>query len=84
MFGSIINQYGNESELTFKTDIAVPAPKPNQVLIEVMASSVNPIDLMKREGYGRTIFEKQRKKFISLDIRIRFFWKNCRYWNKSY
>ena len=38
MFGSIINQYGNESELTFKTDIVVPAPKPNQVLIEVMAS----------------------------------------------
>ena len=64
MFGSIINQYGNESELTFKTDIAVPAPKPNQVLVEVMASSVNPIDLMKREGYGRKIFEKQRKNLF--------------------
>ena len=64
MFGSIINQYGNESELTFSTDIAVPAPKPNQVLVEVMASSVNPIDLMKREGYGRTIFEKQRKNLF--------------------
>ena len=31
------------------------------MLVRVKASSVNPIDLMKREGYGKAIFEKQRK-----------------------
>ena len=39
----------------------MPEPKSNQVLVKVSASSVNPLDLMKREGYGKSIFEKQRK-----------------------
>ena len=61
MFGVVINKYGNESVLNYQTDLKTPQPKPNQVMVEVHASSVNPLDLMKREGYGAIIFEKQRQ-----------------------
>ena len=61
MYAITINEYGDESKLIKQEGIPVPEPKSNQVLIKVKASSVNPIDLMKREGYGKVIFEKQRK-----------------------
>ena len=61
MYATTIRQYGDASTLRLENDFDVPDPKPNQVLVKVNASSVNPIDLMKREGYGKTIFEKQRK-----------------------
>tara|TARA_B110000014_G_C20126032_1_gene599900 strand:- start:6030 stop:7058 length:1029 start_codon:yes stop_codon:yes gene_type:complete len=34
---------------------------PKELLISIKATSINPIDVMKREGYGKSIFEKQRK-----------------------
>ena len=52
MYAITINEYGDESKLIKQEGIPVPEPKSNQVLIKVKASSVNPIDLMKREGYG--------------------------------
>ena len=61
MYAVTINKYGDASNFQIEKDIDLPKPNPNQILIKVHASSVNPIDLMKREGYGRTIFEKQRK-----------------------
>ena len=61
MYAVTIRQYGDESALKLEHDFNAPEPKPNQVLVRVKASSVNPIDLMKREGYGKAIFEKQRK-----------------------
>ncbi len=62
MYAVVIKEYGDESKFVMERDISIPEPKPNQVLVKVMASSVNPIDLMKREGYGKAIFEKQRKQ----------------------
>ena len=64
MYAVTIRQYGDESNLKLEHEFNLPDPKPNQVLVKVNASSVNPIDLMKREGYGRTIFERQRKELF--------------------
>ena len=60
MYGTVINEYGDTSVLKYKDSLEEPSPKANQVLVEIYASSVNPIDLMKRQGYGKSIFEKQR------------------------
>ena len=70
MYGAVIKDYGDESSFEIEETLPLPEPKPNQVLVKITASSVNPIDLMKRQGYGRSIFEKQRKKNFSMDIRI--------------
>ena len=60
MFGMPIYQYGDSSVFEFSNELTEPSVNANEVLIEIRATSVNPIDLMKREGYGRSIFEKQR------------------------
>ena len=64
MYGAVIKDYGDELSFEIDETLPLPEPKPNQVLVKITASSVNPIDLMKREGYGRSIFEKQRKKIF--------------------
>ena len=62
MYAAVIENYGDESKFKIDESVILPEPKQNQVLVKIKASSVNPIDLMKREGYGSAIFEKQRKK----------------------
>ena len=62
MYAAVIENYGDESKFKIDESVILPEPKQNQVLVKIKASSVNPIDLMKREGYGSTIFEKQRRQ----------------------
>ena len=62
MYAAVIESYGDETNFKINESIVLPEPKPNQVLVKIKASSVNPIDLMKREGYGSGIFEKQRRQ----------------------
>ena len=62
MYAAVIESYGDETNFKINESIALPEPKQNQVLVKIKASSVNPIDLMKREGYGSAIFEKQRRQ----------------------
>ena len=57
----VITKYGDSSVLEYRENIDIPKTKPNQVLIKNKATSINPIDLMKREGYGKEVFEKIRK-----------------------
>ena len=64
MFGMPIYRYGDSSVFELNKDLEIPSINANDVLIEIKSTSVNPIDLMKREGYGKTIFEKQRKKLF--------------------
>lgn len=47
----IIEQYGDANQLKEKDDIPVPEIKDNQVLVEMHATSINPIDWKLREGY---------------------------------
>jgi NADPH:quinone reductase-like Zn-dependent oxidoreductase len=64
MFGMPINRYGDASVFEACKELSTPSVNSNDVLIKIKSSSVNPIDLMKREGYGKTIFEKQRKRLF--------------------
>ena len=61
MYAAVIKNYGDESSFEIDESIPIPEPKTNQVLVKIIASSVNPIDLMKRQGYGKSVFEKQRR-----------------------
>lgn len=45
-----INQYGDNSMLQMQ-DVPVPMPAPNQVLVEIKAAAVNPVDYKIRSGY---------------------------------
>ncbi len=56
-----IGSYGDSSVLHLVEDLPRPIPQPHQILVNIKSSSINPIDVMKRQGYGKTIFEKQRK-----------------------
>ena len=52
------DRYGKASEvLAVRNALPVPAAGAEDVLIEVVASSVNPIDCAVRDGYGRVFFE---------------------------
>ena len=50
MYAAVIADYDKESSIEIHESIPVPEPKANQVLVRITASSVNPIDLMKKEG----------------------------------
>jgi NADPH:quinone reductase-like Zn-dependent oxidoreductase len=39
----------------------IPKPNCNEILIKIKSSSINPIDSWIRKGYGKDIFETQRK-----------------------
>ena len=64
MFGMPIYRYGDSSVFEHSEEVELGIIKSNDVLIEIKSTSVNPIDLMKREGYGKTIFEKQRNNLF--------------------
>ena len=64
MLGIPICRYGDSSVFEQIIDLPIPGINRNQVLVKIKSTSVNPIDLMKREGYGKTIFEKQRKQLF--------------------
>jgi NADPH:quinone reductase-like Zn-dependent oxidoreductase len=63
-------QYGSPELLQF-IEIATPAPRDNEVLIEVSASSVNPVDLyVMSGGFGRLFawWHKPKRKVLGCDI----------------
>src|ERR1700684_116469 len=52
-----IHRYGTAPEvLNINSDAAVPSASADQILIEVKAVSVNPVDCAIRRGYGREVF----------------------------
>ncbi len=51
------NEYGPARDvIRIIEDAAIPAPQAHQLLVRVLATSVNPIDCAVRSGYGREFF----------------------------
>ncbi len=55
MKAAVIHEYGSASVLKFE-DYADPVIKDGHVLIDVVATSVNPIDIGRRSGRMKEIF----------------------------
>ncbi len=51
------DQYGAARDVLKIVDAPIPEPRPDELLVRVRASSVNPIDCALRSGYGREFFE---------------------------
>ncbi|RZC35709.1 reticulon-4-interacting protein 1, mitochondrial-like [Asbolus verrucosus] len=65
-----VHSYGDIEELQYG---AVRIPKiedPDELLINVEAASVNPIDLLMMGGYGRTLFQIPRKCKMELPLTL--------------
>eukprot|EP01116_Phalansterium_solitarium_P022501 TRINITY_DN7452_c0_g1_i1.p1 TRINITY_DN7452_c0_g1~~TRINITY_DN7452_c0_g1_i1.p1 ORF type:complete len:381 (+),score=93.71 TRINITY_DN7452_c0_g1_i1:180-1322(+) len=56
----LLTGYGPTAEVFRLAEVPIPALAAHEVLIEVHASAINPIDAVMRNGYGRTAFETQR------------------------
>lgn len=53
MRAQIYSRYGGPEVLELRTDLAAPSPSAHEVLVEIQASAVNPIDWKLRAGYLR-------------------------------
>ena len=62
-----IHRYGSANELRID-DVAEPTVGPHDVLIEVHAASVNPIDTKIRAGYQRAVVRKRLPTTLGLDV----------------
>jgi NADPH:quinone reductase-like Zn-dependent oxidoreductase len=67
MRAAVCSRYGPPVEVVHVEDVEKPIPKPNEVLIEVRAASVNPVDgaLMKGRPYVARILTGLRKPKIT-------------------
>lgn len=62
----IIENYGGVDQLKY-TEVAKPTLKDNDVLIEIVATSVNPVDWKIREGYLKGMLEYNFPVILGLD-----------------
>jgi NADPH:quinone reductase-like Zn-dependent oxidoreductase len=63
----VIHQYGGPEVLKYE-DAPRPEPKPDEILIRVMAGSVNPVDVAIRKGYlARIIGEGRLPLILGMD-----------------
>jgi len=61
MKAAVISSYGDAQDVfNFVANFAQPLIKPDEVLIKMVASSVNAIECKARRGYGRRVFSKKR------------------------
>lgn len=60
MLAMTINTYGPAEEVFQSSNIPTPDIRDDEVLVQIKASSVNPIEFKMREGYGRRVFSKKR------------------------
>ncbi|NGP45235.1 NADP-dependent oxidoreductase [Bacillaceae bacterium SIJ1] len=63
----VIEQYGGKEQLV-ERDIEKPVPGKGQVLVEVKATSVNPIDWKVREGYLQSMMDWEFPIILGWDV----------------
>uniref|UniRef100_A0A8C4NPB0 NAD(P)H oxidoreductase RTN4IP1, mitochondrial n=1 Tax=Dicentrarchus labrax TaxID=13489 RepID=A0A8C4NPB0_DICLA len=57
----VIDQYGTNGSLRFTEEITVPTvSSPSEVMIQVHAASLNPLDISMRGGYGAKVLKLRR------------------------
>ncbi|XP_060079949.1 reticulon-4-interacting protein 1 homolog, mitochondrial-like [Ylistrum balloti] len=68
-----IHDYGGPKSLTFSSTARVPRiHSPNEVLVEIHAASVNPIDVLMTKGYGKDILNVLRGKASPISTAAEF------------
>ena len=60
MLANSVRQYGSPEIIEYSDAYPVPKLYSNSVLVEIKASTINPIDCKVRGGYGRRLFAKKR------------------------
>ncbi len=63
----VINQYGSPDVLRYE-DIPTPTPKPDQVLVKIHASSINPVDWKIRQGLLQPLSGYNFPKMLGCDL----------------
>jgi NADPH:quinone reductase-like Zn-dependent oxidoreductase len=63
----VLHQYGPPSNLVYE-EIADPTAGPNQILIEVHAAGINPIDWKMRSGVAREVFPVEFPAILGFDV----------------
>jgi NADPH:quinone reductase-like Zn-dependent oxidoreductase len=62
-----IHEYGGPKVLRYE-DAPVPAVGPDEVLIQIHAASVNPVDWVMREGYFKEFLPLQFPAILGRDV----------------
>jgi NADPH:quinone reductase-like Zn-dependent oxidoreductase len=63
----ILSRYGKRDNVTF-ADMPRPAPKPDEILVQVHAAGLNPIDNMIPKGTFKTIIKMQLPATLGSDL----------------
>lgn len=63
----VIHKYGGPEELKFE-DYADPAPGPGEVLVRIVATSINPFDLMRRSGAAKDFAPIKFPGIVGVDL----------------
>jgi NADPH:quinone reductase-like Zn-dependent oxidoreductase len=63
----VIHKYGGPEELKFQ-DYADPVPGPGEVLVRIVATSINPFDLMRRSGAAKDFAPIQFPGIVGVDL----------------
>src|SRR5215471_3816837 len=67
MKAAVVSEYGGPEVLRFQ-DFPEPTPGPNQVLVRVAATSINPFDIKRRSGEAKAFAPIHFPGIIGVDV----------------